>query len=544
MIKRLPFGNNGGFGEGKSYNEYYFSQGMQKTPWGLMTGYSVAEVRSSTSLSGLGTVAWFADASGAMYGVNTSGKIFKETFPAAADWALDHTPVGTYNGSGLIGDGKGRLLYFGETEIGKKDGATYTDAWKTGLTAYTAHPADNYEGMVLFGNKSTVGLIDSADSMNLSAFTLPTSMTVDCLKAGKTGVLIGANLGYRGSLLLWDAQSDRAITPWIWTNGKVLSIERVDTGWIVVTQKEILITNGYTVQKLAPILDDPLSFQQYNVGPQGTLALNNKLFVCAQYGTTRAPAGLYVLDLDSGLWEFVPMSTYGATPQAIYAPKSTLQEIAISYADSFLAKTYLGVVSVTGISQAVLIPEVLANSATEKIAEAAILNLALSSMKTGVQAITFDVSLKIYNFGRALHGRNVTSGLAASASVLPVDGTNTGFWRARVGDEVTILQGANAGQIRHIQSIANEGLSNEVWTLDSALSGATAANVSLAVQPFELVSKKTITAATEIPSLFFNIKNRTRGKKFLLKIVFENMTNAQLELQRSDFVYQDLGYTS
>ncbi len=543
MIKRLSFGNNGGFGEGEKFNEYYFSQGMQKTPWGLMTGYGIGQVHDSVSMSGLGTITWFADASGAVYGVNTLGTIFMETFPASAVWTLDHTPVGSYNGSGLIGDGKGRLLYFGATEIGKKDGATYTDGWKTGLTSYAAHPADNYQGMVAFGNKSTVGLIDSADNVNLSAFTLPTSMTVDCLKAGKTGILIGANLGYNGALILWDAQADRAVTPWHWTKGKVLSIVRVDAGWIVITQKEILITNGYNVQSLFSLLDDPLSFSEYIVGPQGTLVINDKLFICSQGGTIRVPAGLHVFNLKTSLFEYIPMSAYGASPVAIYAPKSALQEVAISYTDSFLAKTYLGALTTTSVSKGVFVSEVLANSSTEKFAEAAILNLALSSMKTGVQAITFDISLKIYSFNRALHGRSITSGVAASASVLPVDGTNNGFRHPRVGDEVTILQGVNAGQIRHITAIANQGLSNEVWTLDSALGAATEANVSLAVQPFQLVEKKTVTADDEIPQLYFNIKNRTRGKKFLLKVVIENMTNAQIELQRSDFVYQDNGYT-
>jgi|GEM_PF-6935718 len=517
---------------------------MQKTLWGLMTGFGIAKIKDSSDISGLGTIQWFADAGGAVYGVNANGKIFKESFPAAADWALDHTPAGTFNGQGLIGDQKGRLLYIGDTAIGKLDAGTYTDAFKTGLNSYSVHPADTYMDMVLIGNKSAVALLDNADNLNTAAFTLPSSMTVDCLKTGKQGVLIGANLGYRGALILWDAQADRSITPWIWTNGKVLSIERTDTGWIVVTQKEILLTNGYTTQKLFALLDDPLGSGQWNVGPQGAMVLNGKLFLCSQYGNNRAPAGLFVIELATQLFEFAPMSAYGAAPVAIYAPKSTLQEIVLSYSDSFASKTYIGVVSTTSISPSVYIPEVLASSSSDKAAEAAILNISLSSIKSGVQAITFNVALKIYSFTRALYGVSQTSGLAAAANQLPVDGTNAGFRRARVGDEVTILQGVNAGSIRHIASIANSGASNEVWTLDSALSAPTEANVSLSVQPFLLVETKSVLAASEIPPLFFDIKNKYRGKKFLLKIVIDGMTNAQVEINRSDFVYDDLGYAT
>lgn len=553
MIREQPFGfpRVFGFGDGRHSRgrypiEYYFSQGMQKTLWGLMTGYGVAEIKNSDSLSGLGTIQWFADAGGKVYAVNTGGDILKESFPLANDWAIDHSPSGsTYSGNGLIGDQKGRLLYVGDTAIGKLDGGTYTDGWKTGLTSYANHPADTYEDMVFIGNKNAVALIDGTDNLNLTAFTLPSSMTVDCLVAGKTGLLLGANLGYRGALILWDAQADRSITPWIWTNGKVLSITRVDNGWIVVTQKEILLTNGYTVKKLFALLDDPLGVSEYKVSAQGTLVVNDKLLICAQTGSARGAAGLYVFDLATTLFEYVPMSQYGASPIAIYSAKSSFLEISLSYSDSTMVKTYLGQLVTTATSKGVYIPEILADTTpTDKAAEAVILNPALSYMKTGVQAITFTISVKLYNFKRSLYGAQETSVISPATNKLTVFGDNTSFRHARIGDEVTVNEGVNAGEIRHITAIASAGTSSETWTLDSALPNLTESAILLSVQPFQLVEKKTISAASEIPELFFNVKNKVRGKKFLVKVVIEGMTNAQVELQRSTFVYDDLGYNT
>src|SRR5207253_8993753 len=153
--------------------------------------------------------------------LDSSGKVNKEANVAAADFALDHTVPGG-SGKGLVSDQKGRLLAFGGTTISKREAGSWADSCKSGLTDY-AHPSDTYEDMVIFGNKSSVALIDSADNLNLTGFTLPSAMTVDALKAGTTGILIGANLASRGVLMLWNTQTDRAIAPWIWTNGQVQS---------------------------------------------------------------------------------------------------------------------------------------------------------------------------------------------------------------------------------------------------------------------------------------------------------------------------------
>lgn len=398
--------------------------------------------------------------------------------------------------------------------------------------------------MVLFGNKTSVGLIDSGDVMNLTAFTVPSSMTIECLKSGKNGILIGANLGNRGVLMLWNTQTDRSIAPWIWLNGKVQSIERTDTGWIVVTQKEILLTTGYSTRKLFPVIDDPLGYSNYNVARNGVVVVNNKALILNQgNGYSRLRCGVYVFDLSTTLFEFVPVSTQNtvsAAPLAAYAAKTSTQEVFIGYHDNFLNKNYIGSFVVSGGTMAHYYTEILADSAEEKSTEAVVLNMGLGAVLSTVQDISATIAVKLFNFKRALWGVNITNAIGTTTT-LRIDGTLTSLARASAGDEVTILEGLNAGLSRHVTNITNPGASNETWTLDAPLPNATETSVHLSVQPLVLIERKTITSVSQLPELYFNAKDKCAGKKFLVKVVIES-ASAQLELHRSDLLVKPLGY--
>lgn len=537
---------DGRHSRGRYPSEYYFSQGMQKGLWGLMTGYNVVKLKDSTDLSGLGNPTGFADALGYVYAIDDGGKVWKETTPGAGDFATEHTVSGsTSTGQGIIGDQKGRILAFAATTISKLDGS-WADSWKTGLIDY-AHPADTYEDMVLFGNKTSVGLLDSADVMNLAAYTLPPSMTIECLKSGKNGILIGANLGNRGCLQLWNTQTDRSIAPWIWLNGKVQSIERTDVGWIVVTQKEILLTTGYSTRKLFPILDDPLGYSAWTVARNGVAVVNNKAFILNQgNGYGRVRCGVYIFDLATTLFEFVPVSTQNTAsviPQAVYAAKTTTQEVFLGYRDSFLTKNYIGSLVVAGGTMAHYYTEILADSSEEKSTEAVILNMGLATILSTVQNLSASIAVKLYNFRRPLWGVNFTNAqIAGHPEQVRVNGANASLTRASIGDEVTVLEGVNAGYSRHVTAIANAGSATETWTLDAAFPNETEASVHLSVQPFVLIERKTITSPAQLPDLYFDTKNKCAGKKFLVKVVFESL-NAQLELHRSDLLVNPIGYT-
>ena len=98
--------------------------------------------------------------------------------------------------------------------------------------------------------------------------------------------------------------------------------------------------------------------------------------------------------------------------------------------------------------------------------EAVILNLA-SSARSPPCHRDLHCALKIYDFKRQLWGRQLTNDASAAGNLIRVDGTNIAFSKAQVGDEVTVLDGVNAGLVAHITSIANGGRTPETWTLDT-----------------------------------------------------------------------------
>lgn len=543
MIRSIPFGNPTGFGQGERGDEHFFSEHIQRTAQGATVAYGVTVLATSDTISGLANVKYFADRLGTMYAVDSNGKVYAEATPGAGNFgAAVRAPGGS--GRGLVGDQKGRLLYFQDTQIGKLEGAsTFTDNWKTGL-ASGEHPADTYEDMVVFANGNNVGAIYSDDSMAVDAFSLPSSFTVVMPKAGKHGVLIGANLGYAGYLILWNPLYDRSAAPWIPIAGQVQSIERAsDGGWIVVTTKQILWTNGYSIQQLFPLIDDTLGFLNYTVAPQGTLLVNEKLFILNQSShSTRRKAGIYIFDLTTRLFEFVPVSTLNTnsvTPLAIAASKATTQQLLVGYEDTKLLKTYISSVSASSPSRAVFISEPLGNGVNTLAAGAVILNLAPFEGGRGPNTYTFDVSVKLYDYRRPLWGFETTNAVAAAADKIRVDGTAANV-EPEIGDEVTILEGPNAGESRHITDIANDGLTTETWTVDRAFSDITQSLVRVQVEPYKLVERKVFSAETSIPELFFNCTQKNRGKKFLVKVLIEN-ANGRLTLQRSRFIAEDLG---
>ncbi len=546
MIRNLPFGNPAGFGEGKRSDEHFYSEHIQHTPQGATASYGLSVLATSDTIASLANIKYFADRLGTMYAVDSNGKLYAESTAGAGNFnTAVRAPGGT--GRGLIGDQKGRLLYFQNTQIGKLEGvSTFDDTWKTGL-ADTDHSADIYEDMVLFANGNKVGAIYSDDSMALDAFELPSSFTVVQPRAGKQGALIGANLGYAGYLILWNPLYARSAAPWIPISGQIQSIERSpDGGWLVVTTKQLLWTNGYSIEPLFNLLDDSLGYLNYIVAPQGTLLVNKKLFILNQSShNNRRKAGVFIFDLDTRLFEFVPVSTlntHSVRPLAISASKASTQQILIGYEDTKLSKTYIAAISATTGTRAVFVSEPLGDGVNDKAAQAVILNLTPFNGQRASSTLTFDVSVKLYDFQRPLWGIENTSAIAAAADQLRVNGTAVNI-DPQVGDEVTILEGPNAGESRHITGITNDGLTIEVWTVDRAFSNVTGSSVRMQVEPYKLVERKSFTAEANMPELFFNCTQNNRGKQFLVKVLIEN-ANLRLTLQPSEFIYDDLGITT
>jgi hypothetical protein len=532
------------------------------------TLYSLVNKMDNSSVL-FSKVKHFAPLGGTMFAYDDAGNILKEQNPGQYDFTIDHTAPST-NGAGFLADQQGRIVYAGNDYLGLYNGG-YDDSWKVGLTSWQ-HPMDTYENMIVFGNKNSVGLIDTqaGDSTNLAALTFPNDMTVDALKSGPTGVLFGVNLGNRAAIVLWDTITPRSATAWKWVKGNILSIELDGQQWVVRTTREILVTNGYTVRHAFGTLDDPLSFRNYanpdTLPQQMSLVNDSLLFAITRQTTTqsfeyaRMKPGLYLYGMKTGAWNFLPMPTQNTITVDVYAVFADAQysnRILVSYYDAQLGRSYIAALVPEAAPRAVLISEPLGLGhphyqrvyfgPSDKIAEAVVLNFTPLTTSVIPPTLSFNVSVKVYDFKRPLWGSAVTHQLCPTNQLI-IDGTDatrsqSSAGQVQVGDEVTILNGVNAGFVAHITQIQNQGTTSEAWTLDDSTSVGTESGVLLNVQPFRKIGKKSFTSLAQLKNLYFNTGQSPRGKQFLVKVVIDGLgANFQLEMQTGYFVFDDIGY--
>jgi len=554
MPRVVPFGAFDGFSDLPVTGTHFYSQGFIPSLFGLGTQYSILDKVTSAGIPGLGSPLHFTVFNGYLVVQDDSGQIWMETTRGAYNFTLVRNPGG--NGAGLMADQYGNLFYAcgaSNNQLGKYDGTTWNDTFQT-LTS-GQHPMTWYEDLVLVVDGYNVDCLFSDGTWSNTAFSLPTQMNITAIKSGPTGILIGANLNNQGAIILWDGNALRSKVPWKWTAGQILAIDTYGENWIVKTQREALITNGTTISEMFGVFDDPLSFNNYdnsNVLPQQMALVNDVLIFCitsqsgnvAQYGKMKP--GVYLYSLSRKGWSYLPVgsgATFNVRVNALYVD-TTNNRIVVGYSAGGV--NYVSAFIPQGPTRAQFISEELGLGRikyqrtffgpTDKTLEAVVLNLGILNSMTQAQSLSFSASVKVYNFKRQLWGHAVTSGQLTNMTV-------TGTYNAQVGDEVTILEGNNAGSIGHITVIANNGASNETWTLDTTFANQTAEGINVQVQPFTLVKRQTFTNLSELKNVFFSV-NSIKGKQFLIKVVLDGIEpTLNLELLMCYWVFNDLGYT-
>jgi hypothetical protein len=177
----------------------------------------------------------------------------------------------------------------------------------------------------------------------------------------------------------------------------------------------------------------------------------------------------------------------------------------------------------------------------EKTAEAAKFSILENPRSFNTGNNTYTLALKVYNFQRSLWTAAQTVIGTADTTHISIDGTAlSGRPVAQVGDEVTILEGINAGQVTHITNIANQGTSMETWTVN-LLPNTTETGVMVSISPFKLVQTFTFSNLIQLRDVYFDIKSKYKGKRFLLKLLFTNISNTELDITDGQFIYSDQG---
>jgi len=411
-------------------------------------------------------------------------------------------------------------------------------------------PLETYEDTILIAHGAQIGTYNvTSNTFTATAFTLPSNFVIRAIKSGATGILIGANIGNRSVRMLWDNQSLRSISPWIWSNENVLAIEPWNnnsfyTNWIVTTNRRILVSTGYTERELVPVPDAKVNATYLSCLPQGTVVINNYFFIATSAGSTnRIRSGVFVLNLRNLKWEYIPTANSVAinnTMGAIFFDSNFT--IHISWKTTNPAKTYIGTITSSAPPRASIISAPAGQGNSLKVPQGIRLSLALDPLATDSRNFSFNIAVKISNMRRVLWGFAQPKIAGTQLNQITVNGTFTGLNDAQIGDEITVLEGANAGYTGHITAISGQNTSTEVWTLDTNLTSNIEQGVNIHVAPFRLASKQTITNATQLKDLLFTFKTELQARKFLIKIVVDGITFMPPEINRLiDFIYDDLG---
>lgn len=407
-----------------------------------------------------------------------------------------------------------------------------------------------YEDTVIIPHTSSTtsafgALFTGDDSFNATAFTLPTGFSALTCRAGRNGVLLGVNFQNKGILMLWDGYSTRSTAPWIHLNGVLQAIVPYNGDWIVITNKEILTTNGYTTQFLTRRPDQPTHTVGFTLSPNGADVIASQYLIInnSSGAVNRRRIGLELFDLSTNTWNYAPYTTFtqdSCNTGAVFTD-SRLRTHYSWLPTVTPGRNRIGFIQGSCPASAIYIVEAGQLSDSEKVALATRLKLVCDDESITASTVTMDVSAKIYNFKRPLWSGGGTNGVSATAITLRVDESSSSFNVASVGDMVWIMEGANAGQIRHIASKTGGGTSSCVWTLDFALPNVTETSINFVTCPFQKISKHAYSARTEMDDVYFSIKNKVKGKKFLLMFLFENIGSAAPDISGVDLAYQDMG---
>lgn len=396
----------------------------------------------------------------------------------------------------------------------------------TDSPAYQWAQPFNYEGDVLIPRKNDMCRLNNDGSFNdpsNPAIDFDNSLMMVSAAGGVNGILMALNhkSGRNAYLVLWDNFSDRSIAPWIRLNDQILSVQPYNSGWIVVTERRIVFTNGYSMRTLSKGIDSRFGEAAFAAIPNGVTVADDRVIICNQSsGYARKRGGIYIYHIDSDAYEFVPILDkygYNATPNAVFIDAD--EKVNVSCATVLPSRKYITKLISDAPANASLITQPLGASPNGKHGDSVKLDMAILE---GDETISATIAVKIAAMNRRPWGIQKSKIVGVDTSHITVDGTALG--NVQAGDEIIILEGANAGLSRHVTEITGEGTATEVWTLDAALSSNIEANCYINLTPFRKTESKTVSSASELREMFFDVKNRYKGKNFLVKVQISGLS--------------------
>ena len=182
------------------------------------------------------------------YVLGDTGRIYNNS----ADWILVHTDTNSGKGQSMI-TFNGNLHWMGDTTMGKFDGTTWTDSFKTGFTSTSYHPMVIFGDKLMIGNERYVATLDTSDTLTLQALDLPAGYIIrDLAVYGNKLMIVACKFGETISMTFsWNGTDPSFEQIWEIKEPHVFAIK--NWGNLLVLfggEGNIYLFNGATVTKL------------------------------------------------------------------------------------------------------------------------------------------------------------------------------------------------------------------------------------------------------------------------------------------------------
>lgn len=458
-----------GLGNYNAEGMFWWAQGLDFdfTPPFIRVAPKLFKETDSSITANLQDSYWSTIFNNTNYIINRGdGRIFQSSYPNI--WSEVHRNLNTWGGLGLFGD-EDYMYYASNSYAGRYDKTTWTDSWQTFNTSNLSElcPITKFLKFICFGNKNYLATWDTAGSAwNATRLTLPSGYQIKWLLPLTDYLVISAHHNAYGSaLFFWDGISQ--------TYNRVLQLPNVlslagvvdkNALYVITNDGWINLFNGVGLTKLNRFPDMELG-DIINLYPDTVKIFQGLIYIgkaASGYDMTKRfyPGGIWVFNPQTKALYFKHMmSNGGVTNQGGYGVITILTIILTQGGGSFKVLWYqaggsvdyvIDVSNDTGANRpynwgAIFVTPLLDDEPYRR--------------KRFIQSIlNFYKPLVNSSFARIVVKYNVLEKYQKDFKVATAGGYDYfdlafGWLNFEVGDEVTVLSGGGAGQIRHITSI-------------------------------------------------------------------------------------------
>lgn len=531
-----------GVGNINTEGMFWWAQGLDfesSPPYIRVAAKMIKEV-DSASVTTLGDIFWGAIFDSTNWVINMlDGKVFKFNYPS---WSEVHDNVNAWGGLGLFGDSqidnfteKGFLYFASNGWAGRyqRETDTWTDSWQSFAVSNQAElcPITKFLKFVCFGNQQYLAVWDTgASTWNATRITLPLGYKIKWLMPLTDYLVISAHHNAFGSaLFFWDGISG--------TYNRVLQLPQVRSlaGAVDKNRLYVITGDGYInifdgsglirLNRFPDIELDANYASLLNINPDAVKVFQGVILI----GKSASGFDMSKRFFPGGIWVFNPatnalyfkhtMSHFGITNNSGYGVIGIGSIFVDTGGNIFRVAWNKG----GGSGQYIIDNSMDSGSARPYNYGAFIVTPLLDDepfrRKRFIQTIlNFWKPLVDSSLARIVVKYNITEQYQKASQYASGGTSNTftlgfvpSYWE--VGDEVTVLSGNGAGQIRHITSISG----TTITVNESLFGGASYDSTSyLLLTKFKKIGE--IKGNSEPGIVNKLMKFNTRSKKIQLKI--------------------------